>query len=56
MLPQGLTLEECGYEGSVGWYEAVDLVLYYDYEPEHYDCPILISDYYYINRKKATVK
>ena len=54
MLPDSLTLEECGYIGSNDWYLPIDIVLYYDYPTEHYQCPLIMSDYYFINRKKHT--
>lgn len=51
-LPLDSTLEECGLVGSNEWYEPVDLTLYYDYDSDYYDCPLLVSDFYFINRKR----
>ena len=54
ILTSDKTLEECGLVGSSDWYEPVEITLYYDYDTEYYECPILVSDYYFINRKRQT--
>lgn len=51
-LPYEKTLEDCGYHGKAEWYQPTDLTLYYDYDCDYFDCPILVSDYYFINRKR----
>lgn len=49
-LSQELTLEELGLDGK-DWYNPIDHVLYYDYTSEFNKCPLLMSDYYFVNKK-----
>lgn len=51
-LRDHMTMEECGFVGSNDWYIPVDVTLYYDYPTEYYKCPLIMSDHYFINRKK----
>lgn len=55
-LSHSKTLEECGFEGSVNWFDPEDLILYYDYEIAHFECPILMADHFFTNRKKQMKK
>ncbi|XP_033126705.1 uncharacterized protein LOC117124550 [Anneissia japonica] len=41
------TLDTLGFEGGTK-NEPVDLTLYYDYTTEFHDCPILLTDHYFI--------
>lgn len=45
VLPVELTLEECGIEGGSS-ISPKERVLYYDYDVEFKDCPLLLCDHY----------
>ncbi|XP_043571091.1 uncharacterized protein LOC122562307 isoform X2 [Chiloscyllium plagiosum] len=50
LLPLDLSLEECGFH-SGPHYSPPTVLLYYDYNIEFSDCPILNCDYYFTMRK-----
>ncbi|XP_070575058.1 uncharacterized protein [Ptychodera flava] len=47
LLLPSMTLEDCGFEGDV-YQEPEEATIYYDYQTEFHDCPILMSDYYFV--------
>ncbi|XP_077982823.1 uncharacterized protein LOC144437693 [Glandiceps talaboti] len=47
LLKPNVTLEECGFQGGI-YQEPEEATLYYDYQTEFHDCPILMSDYYFV--------
>lgn len=50
MLPAEYTLEQCGFEGST-MDDPVKIELFYDYKIEFKDCPLLMSDHYFVKDK-----
>lgn len=50
LLPASYTLEQCGFRGGT-IDDPTRLDLFYDYKMENYDCPILMSDYYFVKEK-----
>ncbi|XP_002737056.1 uncharacterized protein LOC100371068 [Saccoglossus kowalevskii] len=47
LLMPDVTLEEIGAKGGV-YQDPEPMVLYYDYTTEFHDCPLLMSDYYFV--------
>ena len=51
MLPTQYTLQECGFSGGP-LVKPVEITLYYDYDVDFSDCPLLNCDFYFGQPKK----